>query len=87
VSCGAAIRQRWVTGTWQLWRYFTLEPTEIWRLMNQEHVTTEEEPSFDTSSGRYDDLLSLPADDDDDTKDVAYNTVAMGFSLEYYRLD
>jgi hypothetical protein len=55
--------------------------------MNQEHVTTEEEPSFDTSSGRYDDLLSLPADDNDDTKDVAYNTVAMGFSLEYYRLD
>jgi hypothetical protein len=77
----------WETGAWKLWRYFALERTKVWRLINGEHDTTEEEPSFDTLSARDDVLLCLPADDDDDTKDVAYNAVAMGFSLEYNRLD
>jgi hypothetical protein len=54
-------------------------------LINREHVTTEEEPSFDISPARDDDLLA--ADDDDDTKDVAYNAVAMCFQLEYKRLE
>jgi hypothetical protein len=75
----------WGTGALRLWRYFTLEPTDIWRLINREHVTTEEEPSFDISPARDDDLLA--ADDDDDTKDVAYNAVAMCFQLEYKRLE
>jgi hypothetical protein len=54
---------------------------------NMEVDKQEEEPSFDTSSGRDDDLSSLPAHDDDGTKDVAYNVVAMGFSLEHNMLD
>ena len=67
-----------------MWGYLTLKPREIWRLINWEHVTTEEEPSFDISSGRDDELLAA---DDDDTKDVAYNAIAMGFQLEYKRLE
>ncbi len=53
----------------------------------REQVTTEEEPSFDTSSGRDDDLSSLTAHDDDGTKNVAYNAVAMGSQLKYKRLE